>query len=251
MQQKSIFPTLFVGLLIALCYPSCKHESMLDNDPDPIDTTDMPIDTPPVDTPPVIVPCSPDSVYFQNEILPLLVSNCTESGCHNAIDRQKDVVLDSYDNIIATVDNVTSNDWSQNELIKVLVLNEPDKRMPPAPNEKLSILQVERITKWVAQGAKNNQCNEQNGSACDTANVTYTNFVKPLVQAKCQGCHGNTNPSAGINLSTYATAKPIAQNGKLVGAITRTSNWMPKNGQKLDDCTILKITTWVNQGAPE
>jgi hypothetical protein len=248
MKKNKIFILFVVSILAALCYPSCKHDPIIDPDPGPVDTVDtidMPIDTP------MLVPCSPDSVYFQNEILPLLVSNCTESGCHNAIDKKEGVILDSYDNIIATVDDVTSNDWNKNELIEVLVLNQPDKRMPPAPNEKLSLLQVERITKWVAQGAKNNRCDEQSGAPCDTTAVTYTNFVKPLVQAKCQGCHGNSNPSAGINLSTYATAKPSAQNGKLVAAVTRTANWMPKNGQKLDACTVNKIKVWVNAGAPE
>jgi hypothetical protein len=246
---KNVFPVLFVCILVALCYPSCKHEPFIDGSPDPTDT--LPTDTVPVDTTPVEIPCSPDSVYFENEILPMLVSNCTESGCHNAIDRQDGVILDSYANIIGTVDGVTSNDWNENELIEVLVLNDPSERMPPAPNDKLTLAQVERITKWIAQGAKNNGCNEQTGGACDTLGLTYTNFIKPLVQAKCQGCHGGTNPSAGINLSAYASTKPVALNGKLVASITRASNWMPKNGQKLDNCTINKVKAWVNAGAPE
>ncbi len=249
MKKSKAFVLFVTAAIAALCYPSCKHEPLVDPGTGPIDTIDT-IDVP-IDTPPVVVPCSPDTVYFQNEILPLLVSNCTESGCHNATDKQKGVILDSYDNIIATVDDVRSNDWNKNELIEVLVLNEPDKRMPPAPNEKLTLLQVERITKWVAQGALNNRCDEQGGAPCDTNTVTYSNFVKPLVQAKCQGCHGNSNPSAGINLSSYTTAKPAAQNGKLLGAVTRTSNWMPRNGQKLDDCTVNKIKSWINAGAPE
>ena len=231
-------------VLGALCYPSCKHEPFSDNIPDPTDT--IPGDTTTIDT-----PCSPDSVYFQNEILPVLVSNCTESGCHNAIDRQDGIILDSYTNIMATVEDITNLDWNENELMEALLENDVDERMPPLPNEPLTPAQINRIGQWITQGAKNNGCNEQSGSACDTVGLSYTNFVQPLMQAKCQGCHSGANPSGGINLSTYASAKSVAQSGKLVASVTRTSNWMPKNGQKLNQCTVDKIKAWVNAGAPQ
>jgi hypothetical protein len=238
---------IIIAVLVGLCYPSCKHEPIDGLDTTPIDTTGTPIDTTPV----TAIPCSPDSVYFQNEVLPLLISNCTKSGCHNTIDRQEGIILDSYANIMATVDDVTSTDWSKNELIEVLLTTEPDKKMPPAPNQPLSTEQIGRISKWVTQGAPNNQCNEQSGNTCDTTNITYTTFIKPLIQGKCQGCHSGSNPQGGIDLSTYASAKPTATNGKLVSSITRATNWMPKSGQKLDNCTITKVKAWVNAGAPQ
>ncbi len=240
---------LVFGIIISLSYPSCKHEPLVDVPIVPIDTLDTVPN--PVDTPLVGIPCNPDTVYFQNEILPLLVSNCTESNCHNALDKQSGVILDSYANILGTVDDVTNNDWQKNELMEVLVLNQPDKRMPPAPNAALSLIQIDRIAKWIAQGARNNQCSEQSGSLCDTTMVRYTNFVRPLIQGKCQGCHGGSNPQGGVDLSSYAKTKVFGQNGKLLSAITRTSNWMPKNGQKLDACSISKIQAWVKAGTPE
>ena len=123
---------IMLAVLVGLCYPSCKHEPIDGLDTTPIDTTGMPIDTTPV----TAVPCSPDSVYFQNEVLPLLVSNCTESGCHNTIDRQEGIILDSYANLMATVDDVTSTDWSKNELI--LNLFKEYKRGFDGRKEKIS-----------------------------------------------------------------------------------------------------------------
>jgi hypothetical protein len=31
-----------------------------------------------------IDPCDPDSVYFQNEVLPMLISSCVIAACHDA-----------------------------------------------------------------------------------------------------------------------------------------------------------------------
>lgn len=211
----------------------------------------MPGDTTPIDTGTVGIPCSPDTVYFQNEILPLLVSHCTQPGCHNSVDAQDGVILDSYANILGTVEGVTNNNWEENDLMEVLVLNDPAEKMPPAPNTALTLEEINKIAKWIAQGAKNNQCNEQYGT-CDTTQITYTNTIKGVIQAKCFGCHSGSAPQGGVNLSNYANVKAVAfNNNKLVSSVTRTANWMPKNGQKLDNCTIDKIKAWINDGAPE
>lgn len=254
------FSKIFILLVMAaLLYPACKREPVylypelvpIDTIGNPVDTIDNPVDTidNPVDTTFIGIPCSPDTVYFQNEILPLLVSNCTKSGCHNSIDQQNGVILDSYTNITATVEGVTSNDWSENKLIKVLVLNDPADRMPPAPNTPLTLQQIERVTKWVAQGALNNSCQEQPGNTCDTTGITYSNFMKPLIQGKCQGCHSGTAPQGNLNLTQYENVKTVALNGKLYAALTRSAGWMPKNGQKLNTCNLAKISAWINAGA--
>jgi hypothetical protein len=251
---RSLAPVLILFVLAGLMYPSCKREPVyIYPDMVPIDTIDTPVDTidTPVDTMLLGTPCSPDTVYFQNEILPLLVSNCTKSGCHNVTDHQNDVILDTYANIFTTVEGVTNNNWEENQLIKVLVLNTPDKRMPPSPNAPLSLQQVERITKWVAQGALNNGCSEQPGNNCDTTGITYTNFMQPLIQGKCQGCHSGSTPQGNLNLTQFANVKTVALNGKLYAAITRPTGWMPKGGQHLNDCSRQKIDAWIKKGAPE
>ena len=88
---------------------------------------------------------------------------------------------------------------------------------------------------------------------CDTTNVQYSAFVKQIVSTNCSGCHSATSKAAGGNiaLDTHADLKVMASNGKLVPAINHTGPFpMPQGGNKLDDCTIAKISAWVNAGAP-
>lgn len=91
-----------------------------------------------------------------------------------------------------------------------------------------------------------------NTGNCDTAGVTYATMVKPLIDSKCAtaGCHvGSTVP--GYDFSNYTGVAAVASSGKLVAAINHTGpNPMPLGSAKLDDCTITKITKWVNDGAP-
>jgi hypothetical protein len=88
------------------------------------------------------------------------------------------------------------------------------------------------------------------GGTCDTSNVTFSGVVLPIIQAKCTNgsCHG---AGASINLTTYAGLEEVAMHGTLLPAINHTgSKPMPDGQPKLDDCTIAKITKWVNAGAP-
>lgn len=227
------FGLLFLSLFVV---QSCQH-----------DPYQVPVDS---TNPPLTGICDPDSVYFQNQILPILVSNCTQSGCHNAQDHEDGVVLDSYQSLITTVEKVSNNDWDENKLMKVLRDNDPDDRMPAAPNSPLTQEQINLIGTWVNQGAKNNACDENSGG-CDVSNVQYSTFVKSLIQTKCQGCHSGNNPQGSIKLTNYAEIKTVALNGKLYNSLTRASNWMPSGGAKLDDCSLQKIQTWIGAGAPE
>lgn len=91
---------------------------------------------------------------------------------------------------------------------------------------------------------------------CDTMDVTYTNSVASIFNASCavSGCHVDGNEmNAWFSLEGYANAKGAADFGRIVGAITHTVDFspMPKNGDMLDQCSIDKITAWVNAGAPE
>src|SRR4051812_18403635 len=41
--------------------------------------------------------CDPDSTYFENQILPLFISNCAKSGCHDAAAHEEGFVFNSFD----------------------------------------------------------------------------------------------------------------------------------------------------------
>jgi len=90
---------------------------------------------------------------------------------------------------------------------------------------------------------------------CDTSNVAYTNIVKPILTTNCLGCHSSSSAAtfgSGIKLEEYSDLMVQVNNGNLAGVITHSPGYpaMPRGGAKLDDCSIEKIMTWINSGAP-
>lgn len=229
-------------LLGFLMLPACRHElgPLSVNPVDPVDTSD-------VDVPDLTGwPCSADTAYFQNQILPLITSNCSMAGCHDAISHKEGITLTNYDNIVK---NVKPFNGSQSKLYKVVIDNDPGDRMPPPPAPAFTAEQKALLKKWIDQGAKNNRCNESYG-LCDTTKVTYTGYIQPLVAGKCQGCHGAVNPSGGLKLSTYAEVKASAQTGLFYGSIVHSAGVspMPQNGAKLSNCQANKVKAWISAG---
>ncbi|KAA5536215.1 hypothetical protein F0919_00690 [Taibaiella lutea] len=108
--------------------------------------------------------------------------------------------------------------------------------------------------------SKENIIPDNSGNGCDTTNITYTGYVKSVMDGSCAtaGCHDAATKSDGIDLSNYASVKGVAlttehNTSLLLGVINHNDNFtaMPENAAKLSDCTINKITAWVNAGAPE
>ncbi len=229
--------------------PSCMHEPVAEPidpgpDPDPMDTTVVPIDT----TDPG-VPCDPNLVYFNMEILPILKSNCAKSGCHDAITHQEGVILDSYQNVIAS-NVIKPFDLEDSELFEKITESDPDKVMPPPPNQRLNADQIGLIAKWILQGAQNLVCDE-NPVGCNTTNISFAGFVGPLLTTNCVGCHSGGAPAGGFALNTHAGVQTVALNGRLFGAISHAPGFqpMPRGSAKLSQCTIDKIKSWIDNGA--
>ena len=218
---------LFGGMIILW---ACKHEL-----PEPLE--------PASNTPGLTGrECDPDSVYFGNEILPILKSNCATSGCHDAFTKAEGVQITSYKTIMKYVVPSNANNSSLYRSI-----NKTHERMPPPPMAALTAAQIARIKLWINQGAKNNACDH-----CDTLDYKFSTAVKPLLDLKCKGCHSPGSLGGGIDLSTYAAAKISALNGKLFGSVNWSSGFkvMPQNSPKMPACEILQIKKWVDNGAP-
>jgi hypothetical protein len=228
-----------IVLALAIGLYSCTHEPVIIPEPDPPeepgggDTSN----------------CHADTIYFVNNVLPLLVSSCGVVGCHDPGTAADGIILTDYQNIINS-DVITPSDPGDSELYEKITETDPDKIMPPPPRAPLSQEQIDKIGKWIRQGALNNECVE---TACDTANVSFNDDVWPLIQTNCLGCHSESNPSAGISLADHASITVTANNGSLLGTITHTPGYspMPKNGNKLSDCNIAKIQKWINDGTPD
>jgi cytochrome c5 len=185
--------------------------------------------------------CSADTVYFYNDIGPLIITSCAMSGCHDGNSFGPDA-LTTYSKIrsIVSPGNVAGSKMYR-------VLTGSDGRMPPSPRAAFTTAQLALVSTWIQQGAKNNGCIDK---ACDTTTVTYSTTIVPILQSNCTGCHSGNNPSGGIKLDNYASVSTVVANKKLIGSITQSTGYwaMPPNG-KLSDCNIGKIKAWVYRGA--
>lgn len=232
-----IFFLLVVGMASTLFITSCKH--------DPTATPDTTSPTPPDTT--TTNDCDPDTVYFLNDILPLILSTCAKSGCHDISSQQGGVILTDYQNIINTGD-VDAFNPGNSKLYEVITETDPDDFMPPSPNTPLSSQQINLIYTWIMQGALNNYCNSSN---CDSINVTFSGTIMPMITTYCMGCHSGTNPSGGISLTNHSQVSANAQPG-IWSTINHYNPWipMPYNGPKLSQCKINQFKRWLDIGKP-
>jgi uncharacterized membrane protein len=197
-----------------------------------------------VTPPPTTNPCNPDSIYFVNEIMPIISSNCTMSGCHDQASHQDGVVLTTYTNILRYVNPGNASDSK----LYTMINRTDNDRMPPPPQTPIPQDQKNKIYKWINQGALYNYCMGN----CDTAVFAYSSVIKSTIQNKCVGCHNPSSLGGSIDLSTYTSTRTVALNGKLNGSITQQPGYsaMPKNSAKLSDCEIQQFQKWINAGAP-
>ena len=92
--------------------------------------------------------------------------------------------------------------------------------------------------------------------ACDTSNVTYSSTITGIINSYgClqSSCHGGSSPGSGFKLDSYAGVKAKVTDGRLFGAITHASGFvpMPQNGGKMSQCDINKVKAWIDAGAPD
>jgi hypothetical protein len=118
---------------------------------------------------------------------------------------------------------------------------------------KKSIKSLERtmlIAMMLFVSCTNDNYDEYYGGTCDVDNVTYSATVAPIIKNQCFACHNSTFANGGVLLETWDDVKKQVDNGKLLGVIKHLPGYSPMpQGGKLDDCTILKIETWINNGA--
>lgn len=84
------------------------------------------------------------------------------------------------------------------------------------------------------------------GQNCDTNNVSFQQFIQPLIDKNCKGCHNNSRQFAGVNLEGYHNIKIVAQSGKLISSLYRSMGAYISS-----ECDKAKIQAWINQGLKE
>ncbi len=99
-----------------------------------------------------------DTVDFNRDVRPVLTKNCTT--CHGGVKKAGDVSYLYREDTLGKGDSgrtiVVPGDPDASEMIRRLLVSDPDERMPPPDHhpEPLPEEDIETLTKWIAQGAE-------------------------------------------------------------------------------------------------
>jgi hypothetical protein len=190
-------------------------------------------------------PCDPDTIYFAQSILPLLVSSCAQPDCHDAITQEEGIRLDNYSSIMQIVQ---AGDPSDSEIMEVLYETGNDLMPPIDAGGPFTQDQKDMIALWISQGALNNSCTPD----CDPTAFTFAATIQPMIENYCTGCHSGSNPDGGVALITHADISAVALDGSLMSSLLGTNNYtaMPYLSNSLVQCKIDQVQAWIDAGAP-
>ncbi|MFZ4428398.1 MAG: hypothetical protein ACOYOO_14670 [Saprospiraceae bacterium] len=199
-----------------------------------------------------IVPADPagqtaTGVCFETDILPIFQSNCTQSGCHNSLDRKDGYDLTNYTGIMK---GIIPRNHRKSEIYESLVETGED-RMPPFPYDPLSKADIALIAKWIEEGAKNTINCGIATTTCDLNAVTYSGTIAPLMAKYCNGCHSGTTPQGNIRTGNYNALKMLSNRPSFMGSMRHLAGFspMPRNAAKLSTCQLDQIQKWLDLGA--
>ena len=231
--NKAIATLSLATTLLISGFVSCKHE------------TNMPLpDTSAVDT--AMSDPVDTGICFTRDILPIFISNCAKSGCHDAASHQEGYVFTSYETI--TAKKFVPGRPDKTELYEAITEEDEDDIMPQPPNAPLTGEQITLIRNWILQGAPNTSgC----GNNCDSTLFTFSRIIQPMVNKYCKGCHNEVLSSGGYNFESYDGILKSVTNRRILGALNHETGYlpMPRGGNKLSDCEISQFRKWIDNGS--
>ncbi len=235
MFRPNINLRLFLPALIMLGMLACTTDPIIPAGGIPV--------IPPVQDPGEADLCPSGKISFQHQVLPIMISACAYSGCHDVVSAAEGVVLDSYERVIKEVKPGNPNGSA---LIEYLG-DGGDDAMPPPPAMSLNHQQIQLIRNWIDQGAENTDC----GTSCISTRSSFSADIFPLLQDYCIGCHNNARLDGDVNLANYNEILPYVENGSLIGSIKDEVFYpvMPPTGSQLSTCRISQIEKWIEEGA--
>lgn len=199
------------------------------------------------------IPVDPSRICFDRDIKPIFASSCAVSGCHDQLTHKDDFDFTTARGILRGVKRGDPND---SKIYESITDDEPKDRMPlreyPTNVDPLTAEQIDLIRRWIAAGADTTNCPPKPG-LCDTTTVSYSQVIRPLIEANaCIGCHATAHSgNRNVELATYDGVARVARSGQLKGSLTGIGYvLMPQGGPRLDQCTIDQFTAWIDRGAP-
>lgn len=90
------------------------------------------------------------------------------------------------------------------------------------------------------------------GGNCDTANITFSGTIQPILASNCNSCHNASMANGGVITDNYNSLIVHVNSGVFGKAVNHQLGAvpMPQNSPKLPQCELLKINAWINAGAP-
>ena len=81
---------------------------------------------------------------------------------------------------------------------------------------------------------------------CVLENLSFQLDILPIIEAKCNSCHGNESNTTGINLTTYENLLSYDFCFQIDNDLMPPSNLV--DSLQLTQCEKLKIKTWIEDG---
>jgi hypothetical protein len=125
MKKQSVVIIFCLVLLAGALFSNCTHDTL------------TPLENAP-------------TMSFKTDVQPLIISNCTQSGCHGTNGGEFQLI--TYDDVMRSV---SAGKPHNSKLYKVINSNS-FRVMPPKPNPHLTDTELKTIYLWIAQGANDN-----------------------------------------------------------------------------------------------
>lgn len=179
---------------------------------------------------------------FDRDILPIFVSSCAISGCHDAANPQDGIILTDYMKIRS---RVTPGNPEESDIYEKITEDNALDIMPPPPYDPLPQAQIDSIYKWILYGALDEYC----GIACDTSSeMTFSGYVWPIIEVSCRSCHTGSSPNGGVLLDSYANIAAVAADGRLKAVLNGDGIPLMPPGVGLSGCKVRQIEIWIENG---
>jgi uncharacterized membrane protein len=191
-----------------------------------------------------VLPCDSGKVYFRNDILPIINSNCAKSGCHDAVTQAEETNLSNYKGVLKIV---KPGKPARSKLMEV-INSTGEESMPPPPYTPLTDEQKNLISRWISEGARDIRC-AQDTANCTATGISFSKDIEPIIKLNCVGCHSNSIKNGGVDLSSYYNVHTEAASGKLYNSVAHNGSARPMPPSlQLGTCDIKKIKAWIDEG---
>lgn len=189
--------------------------------------------------------CTENTISFKYLVHPILVSNCAQSGCHNAEDKEDGISVETYEEVIK---EIRAGDPSRSEHYRSIT-RDPNHRkfMPEKPRDPLLATEIKIVEDWITQGAENTACI----LPCNSTATSFKEDIQPLFKLYCYGCHQAGDREGGVSMEDYEHIKVLVEDGSLLGSMKHSGKFvaMPLYIDKMTDCQIGQVENWIKEGA--